>query len=71
MAMPKKGTRKIVVGDHTYKYVIKPAYFGNVSSCGGRLTVEFPDGSYESTKIEEAITPSMVEAFILSNNKPA
>jgi len=71
MAMPNKGTRKIVVGDHTYKYVIKPTVFGNDSSCGGRLTVEFPGGRYESTKIDDAITPSMVEAFILANNKPA
>jgi hypothetical protein len=71
MAMPKKGTRKIVVGGNTYNYVIKPEYFGNDSSCGGRLTVEFPDNRYESIKIEEAITPSMVEAFIWSINKPA
>lgn len=66
MTMPKKGLRKIVVDEETYKYVVKPyEAWGNVR--GGSVTIEKPDGTYISRNIEGGVTPSMVEELIREN----
>ena len=61
MAMPKKGTRKIVINDITYKYMIKPC------NGYGSVTIEKPDGTYISRDIEGSITPSIVRSIIEEN----
>jgi len=63
MTMPKKGTRKIVVNNTIYKYMIKP-----YSRWGGSLTIEKPDGTYISKDIEGSITPSTVRSIIEKNS---
>jgi len=69
MTMPKKGTRRIVVDDTVYKYMIKP-YSSPVSNIrGGSLTIEKPDGKYISVNIEGAIKPSMIEKIIKADLK--
>jgi len=66
MAMPKKGTRKIVVNDITYKYMVKPYHaWGNVR--GGSVTIEKPDGTYISKDIEGSVTPSIIRSIIEEN----
>ena len=67
MTMPKKGTRKIVVDDITYKYMIKP-YSGWGGVWGGSLTIERPDGTYISKDIEGSVTPSIVRSIIEENS---
>ena len=80
MAMPKKGTRKIVVSGKTYKYMIKRKKIAvqMTLSCliNNRLfdnpaiillTVELDDNKYITRDFEESITPKMVEEFIKEN----
>jgi len=68
MTMPKKGTRKIVVNNTVYKYIIKPySAWGGIR--GGSITIEKPDGMYISKDVEHSITPSIVENIIKSDIK--
>jgi len=60
MALPKKGTRQIVVGNATHRYQIRKN-----CSRSRMLTVEFPDGKVLQHVFEkETVTPKDVEAYI-------
>jgi hypothetical protein len=66
MTMPKKGLRKIVVGNRVYHYVIKPLSYE--SSHSNRLTIESTNGNkYYSKTTDDVITPAMVEEIIKEN----
>lgn len=62
MAMPKKGSRKIVVDGKEYQYRVKPSESGR-KTCEGILTVQI-NGRYLSKAMGDRITPAMVEKFI-------
>ena len=60
MALPKKGSRKIVVDGKEYRYVVKSS---NSLDNGSKLVVQI-NGLYSSTLFDGGVTPSMVEKFI-------
>jgi hypothetical protein len=60
MAMPKKGSRKIVVDGKEYRYFVRSR---PGEDYGGMLTVEF-DGHFTQKTFESYVTPVMVEKFI-------
>jgi hypothetical protein len=62
MTMPKKGTRKIVIDNIAYKYVVKP-----YNSWDNSVTIEMPDGTYISKDIEGSVTPSIIRSIIEEN----
>ena len=60
MALPKKGTRQIVVDDETYRYRVRYNY-----SNSRVLTVESPAGNIRQWKLFlDAVTPKDVESCI-------
>lgn len=66
--MPKRGIRKIVVNNKTYKYVIK---FSGVDDDSmfltklARVTIESPEGKYYRDERERyRITPAYVKKLI-------
>ena len=66
MTMPKKGTRKIVVDNKEFRYMIKPLFYG--SSNTNRVTIESSDGKrYHSENVLDKVTPSMVEDMVREN----
>lgn len=64
MAMPKKGTRKIVVDKVEYKYRTRKGVRIGPEDNLTSLTVEFPDGKYRVASFKGAVTPKVVEVFI-------
>ena len=58
--MPKKGTRKVIVGSRMYKYTITPPVYGATGHNGGRLTIELSKGVYHSVDLTGPITPRIV-----------
>ena len=63
MAMPKKGSRKIVVDGKEYRYVVKPSTIPGHEESGGRLIVEV-GGVVRQKNFYNSVTPSKVELFI-------
>ena len=68
MALPKKGTRQIIVNDDTYRYRVRlgpdESNFGNFTRTRV-LTVETPAGKIQQGIFEvNSITPKDVEHYI-------
>lgn len=73
MTMPKKGTRKIVVGDQAYRWKCKTYDWGEPwnTPWEHEVVIERPDGTIIKKNFKEegltAITPKMVEEIILGS----